>query len=85
MVVAGWNWQDDVPGRNRNPRRALVFDLVALDDELAAPITPQESTGGTDPRWTMSLEDLRTTSARTLGKSPTSPLPGGTSTSAAAT
>jgi 5-methylcytosine-specific restriction protein A len=72
MVGAGWNWQDDVPDRNRNLRRAIVFDLVALDDELAAPVTPRESTGAADPRWTMSLDELRTRSARTLGEPPTS-------------
>jgi 5-methylcytosine-specific restriction protein A len=72
MVVAGWNWQDDVPDRNRNLRRAIVFDLVALDDELAAPITPQESTGAADPRWTMPIDELRSRSARTVGKPPTS-------------
>jgi 5-methylcytosine-specific restriction protein A len=49
-----------------------VFDLVALDDELVAPVTPQESTGAGDPRWTMPLDDLRTRSARTLGEPPSS-------------
>jgi 5-methylcytosine-specific restriction protein A len=61
-----------VPDRNGNARRAIVFDLVALDDELAAPITPPESIGAPDARWTMTLDDLRTRSARTLGEPPTS-------------
>jgi len=72
MVVAGWNWQDDVPDRTRNPRRAIVFDPVALDDELAAPIIQQESRGAPDQRWTMSLDDLRARSARSLGEPATS-------------
>jgi hypothetical protein len=36
MVVAGWNWKDDLPDKNHNPRRAIVFDLVALDEQLCA-------------------------------------------------
>jgi 5-methylcytosine-specific restriction protein A len=72
MVVAGWNWRDDVPDEDANPRRAIVFELVALDDELAAPVTPHASTGAADPRWTMPLDELRSRSGRTLGESPTS-------------
>jgi 5-methylcytosine-specific restriction protein A len=72
MVVAGWNWQGDVPDRNNNPRRAIVFDLVALDDELSAPVTPPEAIGAADARWTMALDDLRARSARTLGEPPSS-------------
>lgn len=72
MVVAGWNWQDDVPDGNGNPRRAIVFDLVALDDELAAPTTAEETTRAGDPRWTMPLDELRDRSARTVGEPPTS-------------
>jgi 5-methylcytosine-specific restriction enzyme A len=45
FVAASWNWQDDVPDRNRNPRRAIVFELVALDEELAAPTTAEETRG----------------------------------------
>jgi 5-methylcytosine-specific restriction protein A len=72
MVVGDWNWRDDVPDRNGTPRRAIVFDLVALDDELAAPVTPQDSAGTADPRWTIPLDELRSRSARTLGEAPTS-------------
>jgi len=72
MVVAGWNWQEDVPDRNGNLRRAIVFDLVALDNELAAPVTPEESIRSADPRWTMPLDTLRSRSARTLGEPATS-------------
>lgn len=71
-VVAGWTWQDDVPDRNGNPRRAIVFDLVALDDELGAPAPPALTSGSIDPRWTMPLDDLRSRSARTLGEPPSS-------------
>jgi 5-methylcytosine-specific restriction protein A len=72
FVGAGWNWQDDVPDVNGNLRRAIVFDLVTLDDELAAPIAISESTGTPDPRWTMPLDDLRQRSARDLGQPSTS-------------
>lgn len=72
FVGAGWNWRDDIPDRNGDLRRAIVFDLVALDDELGAPMPTVEATGTADPRWTMSLEDLRTRSARSLGEPPTS-------------
>ena len=70
MVLAGWNWRDDVPDRNSDLRRAIVFDLVAFDDELAAPITAQETTPVGDPRWTMPLDELRARSARSLGQQP---------------
>jgi hypothetical protein len=63
--------KDDVADGNGNPRRAIVFDLVALDDELAAPTT-EGATGTGDPRWTMPIDELRTRSARTLGEPPTS-------------
>jgi 5-methylcytosine-specific restriction protein A len=50
-----------------------VFDLVALDDELAAPTTAEEATTSSgDTRWTMPLDQLRTRSARNLGEPPTS-------------
>ena len=72
MVVAGWNWQDDVPDRNGSLRRAIVFDLVALDDELGAPTPATGAPGSTDARWTMPLGDLRDRASRTLGEPPSS-------------
>jgi 5-methylcytosine-specific restriction protein A len=72
FVVAGWNWQDDVPDRNGDLRRAIVFDLVALDDELGTPTPPAPTSASSDPRWTMPLDDLRSRSARTLGEPPSS-------------
>jgi 5-methylcytosine-specific restriction protein A len=72
MVVAGWDWKDDVPDMNGDLRRAIVFDLVALDDDLAAPTTAEEALPAGDARWTMPLDDLRTRSARTLGEPATS-------------
>jgi 5-methylcytosine-specific restriction protein A len=68
VVVAGWNWVDDVPDRNGSPRRAIVFALVALDEELGAPTPTGEGPGAADPRWTMALADLRDRAARTLGE-----------------
>jgi 5-methylcytosine-specific restriction protein A len=68
VVVAGWNWVDDVPDRKGNRRRAIVFDLVALDDELGAPTPAGEESGASDPRWTMPLADLRDRASRTLGE-----------------
>jgi 5-methylcytosine-specific restriction protein A len=72
MVVADWNWKDDVPDRNGNPRRAIVFDLIALDDDLAAPTPTQDGPGEADARWTMPLDDLRNRASRTLGQSASS-------------
>jgi hypothetical protein len=42
--------------------------LVALDDELGAPAPPGPTSGSSDPRWMMPLDDLRSRSARTLGE-----------------
>lgn len=72
FVSAGWNWRDAVPDLNGNLRRAIVFDLVALDDELTAPTTSEETTAAGDSRWTMPLDELRTRSARTLDEPPSS-------------
>jgi 5-methylcytosine-specific restriction enzyme A len=68
MVVADWDWKDDVPDRDGNLRRAIVFDLVALDDDLGAPIPTDERPGAPDRRWTMPLDDLRDRASRTLGE-----------------
>jgi 5-methylcytosine-specific restriction enzyme A len=61
---------ENVPDRNKNLRRAIVFDLVALDDELGTPTPPAPTSESSDPRWTMPLGDLRSRSARTLGEPP---------------
>lgn len=37
FVCAGYEERDDVPDVNGNPRLGFVFELVALDDELATP------------------------------------------------
>ena len=47
MVCAGYYERDDVPDRNGDLRRAIVFELVALDDEL--PALPCRS--GIDPAY----------------------------------
>lgn len=69
FVCAGWDWRDDVPDRNDNLRRAIVFDLVALDDEL---VTPEAADGvretSPDRRWTMSLAALRERATRAMGE-----------------
>jgi hypothetical protein len=57
FTSAGFNWRDDVPDKNGNLRRAIVFELVALNDELAAPIA--STSASSDPRWTMPLAVLR--------------------------
>jgi len=72
FVSAGWNWRNDIPDVNGNPRRAIIFDLVALDDELAAPTTAEETTAVGDSRWTMPLDELRIRSVRTLDEPPSS-------------
>jgi 5-methylcytosine-specific restriction protein A len=73
FVSAGWNWRDDVPDRNNNLRRAIVFDLVPLDDELATSSDVLSgSSAPADRRWTMSLDELRDRTTRNTGQ-PSSP------------
>jgi hypothetical protein len=43
MVVASWNWQDDVPDRNDNPPRAIVFDLIGLRRRARSTRHPRRS------------------------------------------
>ena len=42
FVCAGYDERENVPDRNGDARRAIVFELVALDDQLAAPHTELE-------------------------------------------
>lgn len=69
FVCAGCDERDDVPDRHGDPRRAIVFELVALDERLTAPPSTSTTTSGpgaADPRWSMNLDDLRTRAARTV-------------------
>jgi 5-methylcytosine-specific restriction protein A len=67
LVVAGYYEVDGVPDRNGDPRRAIVFELVPLDRQVAA---PAQVVAPGDGRWTMPLEELRERAARTLGQQP---------------
>jgi 5-methylcytosine-specific restriction protein A len=71
MVGAGYDEVDEVPDRNDDPRRAIVFRLIPIEDTGG---TPAPAAGTADPahdrRWTMPLGELRDRAARTVGKQP---------------
>jgi 5-methylcytosine-specific restriction enzyme A len=67
VVVAGSYDQEGVPDRNGDPRRAIVFQLVALGDAIVTSgIT--ETTTSEGSRWTMSLDDLRDRAMRAAAR-----------------
>jgi 5-methylcytosine-specific restriction protein A len=66
MVCAGYYERDDVPDRNGDLRRAIVFELVALDDERPSFVSSRTA----DSRWTMPLDELRERASRTVGTQP---------------
>ena len=70
MVCAGYYERDDVPDRNGDLRRAIVFELVALDDERPAAGPEAGAAPAPDSRWTMPLDELRGRASRTVGKQP---------------
>ena len=63
VVVAGWNWQVNVPDRNKSRRRAIVFDLVALDVELGPPTPPAPTSESSDPRSGRSTQEAEMASS----------------------
>jgi 5-methylcytosine-specific restriction enzyme A len=71
MVGAGYGEIDDVPDRNGDLRRAIVFRLIPIEDTggTAAPASTAAEPPG-DLRWTMPLEELRNRAATTIGKQP---------------
>ncbi len=72
FVCAGYDERENVPDRNGNPRRAIVFELVALDEQLAAPDMASPAPAGGDPRWSMGLDELRGRASRSVGHEPSS-------------
>jgi 5-methylcytosine-specific restriction enzyme A len=70
FVCAGYYERDDVPDRDGNLRRAIVFELVALDDEPPASGPGTVAATAPDSRWTMPLGDLRDRASRTVGSQP---------------
>jgi 5-methylcytosine-specific restriction protein A len=71
VVSAGYDEVDGVLDRNDEPRRAIVFLLTPIEDAgdtAAAPTAVTEAAG--DPRWGMSLDELRSRASRTIGKQP---------------
>jgi 5-methylcytosine-specific restriction protein A len=70
FVCAGYYERDNVPDVDGNLRRAIVFELVSLDEEPppAAGTTPPAA--GPGSRWTMPLEDLRNRASSTVGNQP---------------
>lgn len=87
MVCAGYYERDDVPDRNGDLRRAIVFELVALNG--GRPLIRAAAPTASDSRWTMPLDELRDRASRTVGSQPNAseakrrtyeqvgPLPGG--------
>jgi hypothetical protein len=59
-----------VPDRNGDLRRAIVFELVALDDERAILGDVAAASPAPDSRWTMALDELRQRASRTVGSQP---------------
>jgi len=72
FVCAGYDERENVPDRNGDPRRAIVFELVALDEQLAAPDMASPAPAGGDPRWSMGLDELRGRASRSVGHEPSS-------------
>jgi 5-methylcytosine-specific restriction enzyme A len=70
MVCAGYYERDDVADRTGALRRAIVFELVALDDETTSSTPAADSATQSDARWTMPLDDLRNRASRTVGNQP---------------
>ena len=70
MVCAGYYERDDVPDRNGDLRRAIVFELIALEDETTSSTRAPDSPTVSDARWTMPLDDLRNRASRTVGEQP---------------
>lgn len=68
MVSAGYYERDDVPDRNGDLRLAIIFELVAVDDEMTRPTPEDEPSPAVDSRWNMSMVDLRDRLAGTVGK-----------------
>ena len=56
MVCAGYYEREDVPDRNGDRRRAIVFELVALDEEPATAGASAEPAAAADSRWAMPLD-----------------------------
>jgi 5-methylcytosine-specific restriction protein A len=70
MVCAGYYERDDVADRTGALRRAIVFELVSLDDELAIHGDVGAASPAPDSRWTMPLDELRQRASRTVGNQP---------------
>jgi 5-methylcytosine-specific restriction protein A len=68
FVCAGYDERDNVPDRNGDLRRAIIFELVALDEQLAAADTSTTTAADSDARWTMPLDDLRDRASRTVDR-----------------
>jgi 5-methylcytosine-specific restriction protein A len=69
-VCAGYYEQDGVPDLRRQPRRAIVFELVPLDD---GDLDDQGDSGEgarLDSRWTMPLAHLRDRASRSAENQP---------------
>jgi 5-methylcytosine-specific restriction protein A len=59
MVLAGWRHQENVPGKDGIPRRAIVFFLSPVNAESLAEPPAAISMAEAKGLWAMPMEDLR--------------------------
>lgn len=70
FICAGYYERDDVPDRNGDLRRGIVFRLVAFNESTTVTDTLAAATADSDLRWTMPLDELRDGASRTVGNQP---------------
>jgi 5-methylcytosine-specific restriction protein A len=74
VTCVGHYVRENALDRDGNPRRAIVFELVLIDEVTDRPPmsgSTASSTGSSprrDRRWRMPLDELRTAASRTLGR-----------------
>jgi 5-methylcytosine-specific restriction enzyme A len=68
VACGGFYYKDDVPDANGDPRRAIVFELIAFDE--AGEMPPPRAPMGQDRRWTIPLDQLRVRLTATVGDLP---------------
>ncbi len=71
VVGAGYDELDDVPDRNGALRRGIVFLFVPIEDTGGTPAAAASAAEpASDPRWDISMEELRERAAKTVGRQP---------------
>lgn len=71
VVGAGYDELENVPDLNGDLRRAIVFNLVPIEDTGGTPAAAATAAEPkSDPRWNMPFDELRNRAAKTIGKQP---------------